>query len=675
MLMMKKMFVLIFMMVMCGGTQKIVCAEKKLIDCDSLEVFNLLVKKSDEFHTTKCSFPTNDNRIEVIAGDDENIKRRIGEGAKSVRVLMHPKVPAFLNKYLQYKKIHGTNLEKSLYANLNLNGFIYRLLHNRPLALYTELDKYMLVKENANDKHIEGYKDFHEKNMIEWNGKYLSEDEINLSSLIEICGHDQFINNLGRYSRGLKTHFLDHVNYGIHIAAVGTCYEKKRNAVNLTIGVKPFEDGEIEKMWLDLLGETSLDQSEERIKNKDRYIRTSKWISELKSNREEILDMTMYKNYMELILDPLLVEANARGKMVGKKSYIRLVGLGLGVWALQSDIQAQLILEVCEKILTEKKFLNISVIECVWFPKKTYNIKNCSIEWSDVEGDYISEKINFGNNEIVISFSKNNFASLLPKDNVDDLLVVTTAWDGGSKLGNEYWVGLTTATGDAAAGANTTGSTTQNTDINPCIYENVMKMQFPEISEAANEENTKKLDFDKAEQKKLENQKKLDEQKKLDLENQEKIDAQKKLEDQQNFDKELGGILQGWANAGFIELLSENNNDEEERKDNLNIENEKKEEELKNTKKFNENEAFIKEQWQKSQLVQKNLNKQLNNINGTGIENNNKQDDRSMIAKFFTCFKTGLRTVAPVVGIGAILAAIYYFCTAHGIGTGMVFGH
>lgn len=73
--------------------------------CSDL-TFASLVEASDKWieETTLQTFPTRNNLIEVIAGDDEDKKSHIVEHAKGSRTLLHKQLVTLLTSFLELKR-------------------------------------------------------------------------------------------------------------------------------------------------------------------------------------------------------------------------------------------------------------------------------------------------------------------------------------------------------------------------------------------------------------------------------------------------------------------------------------------------------------------------------------------------------------------------------------------
>eukprot|EP00091_Calanus_sinicus_P006731 TRINITY_DN17474_c0_g1_i1.p1 TRINITY_DN17474_c0_g1~~TRINITY_DN17474_c0_g1_i1.p1 ORF type:complete len:115 (+),score=28.60 TRINITY_DN17474_c0_g1_i1:153-497(+) len=69
----------------------------------------------------------------------------------------------------------------------------------------------------------------------------------------------------------------------------------------------------------------------------------------------------------------------------------------------------------------------------------------------------------------MIHVSKRDPISNIPEEDKPKLVVAMFAWDGNSYVGNEYWDGMLTASGDPAAASCSFTPELLNPDINPNI--------------------------------------------------------------------------------------------------------------------------------------------------------------------------------------------------------------
>lgn len=90
-------------------------------------------------------------------------------------------------------------------------------------------------------------------------------------------------------------------------------------------------------------------------------------------------------------------------------------------------------------------------------------------EISDIDFMYCDTPNRLSSPSITIQCSHSNPADKLTDKHVNKLLVVMYAWDGNSYLGNAYWDGSLSASGDPAAACCSTIAELQNPLINTHI--------------------------------------------------------------------------------------------------------------------------------------------------------------------------------------------------------------
>ena len=79
----------------------------------------------------------------------------------------------------------------------------------------------------------------------------------------------------------------------------------------------------------------------------------------------------------------------------------------------------------------------------------------------------LQDGADFPGSDIRINFSRRDPFSPLAGADQDKLVVAMFAWDGNSYVGNEYWDGLLSASGDPAAACCSNIPELLNPDINP----------------------------------------------------------------------------------------------------------------------------------------------------------------------------------------------------------------
>jgi len=605
-LMVKKMFVFVVIMAMCGGTQKLLCAEKKeVID------FEKLIVLENNFNDMIYKFPTQDNRLKAIAGDDTVKQQKIVNHAQGVQPLIDPKVFGFIHDVFLYKQKNGSDLEKGLYANMSFSNFVLRLYKDRPLTNYTPSEKYLLQEKNGNglnSSDIVGRSDFDTYNT---SGRYTTRDERMLAGLIGISSEVSFINPGSRRNEGKAAGKGSFMEEGVYAGLVGACFEQKWSiAYQLILRDRlQITDATMKQLWFKLLN-IDKEESNEIIQNALSENDTRRYVEVYVENQQTgqgekcTFDKCIYKRYMELVLRPFFVDGNNRAQKTSQKAYFHIIGLGAGAWGVKNSnrtdscMQDQCIIDVCLKIIEDRDFSDISDLDFSWLNEGVYNIRGKNFEWEGRKSTkFFNEEITLNKNKkIRVRISRRDPAELLVGEDKNKFLVAMYAWDHGSLPGNEYWMGNLNMSGDPAAICCSSAAQMHTPHMNSFFEENIKTFV---------EEN------------------------------------QKKLEEQQRIE------------------------DEKERRENLQIINDRQELAHKIQQNLDNvtNDIGGTDTKTKTSEYEKRT------------ETKSKQDNRWMITKFLTYLKIGPMPVIPVVGMATIFAVICYFCAVHGIGTGMVFGH
>lgn len=404
-----------------------------------LSLFNALVDRLDTFkrEAGMRAYPTVDNNIAVIAGDNDKIKKEIAQHALSARCIMHESTLALMENFINYKREYGkTEKEKAFYRGMNRETFKKRLFTHRPLSFYGANDRYKLRngKEGWGGFENIGTEKENEDLTLE---HYLSYDEMRIAALCGISGKVLFINAGDRYNAGIKSKKDNFQKTGVYTGLVGARFERpelmesshmlvteNQNKKENGYGIKPppphlaYWATYYEEDLFPTFKEAQADRSGRFVQLHNAY-----------------LDTKIYKKRLFKVLLPFLFDAHARGQEAGKKSYCHVVGLGIGVWAIDKKAQANCMVEVY-KLIVQNYFLNgISDIDFSHFP---------------TTGCFKDKQIVRDNgNRIMIHFSKREPADKL-KDATKEL-VAMYAWDGNSYPGNEFYCGALDASGDPAA--------------------------------------------------------------------------------------------------------------------------------------------------------------------------------------------------------------------------------
>merc|ERR1712025_126887 len=184
--------------------------------------------------------------------------------------------------------------------------------------------------------------------------------------------------------------------------------------------------------------------------------------SEAAQNRESLLEVRpgaffnteVYIKRIQITAETFLIEANQRGVNDDKDVFCHVVGLGLGVWQFYSEQGIQYLKAWTRALCNLKDRI----------PK----VKNIDFSWiaEKKEVEELRNGKNFGESDIKITFSRRNPFAKLSGKNKDKLIVAMFAWDGNSYVGNEYWDGMLSASGDPAAACCSLIPELLNPDIN-----------------------------------------------------------------------------------------------------------------------------------------------------------------------------------------------------------------
>ncbi|MGD9592448.1 MAG: DUF4804 domain-containing protein [Candidatus Berkiella sp.] len=422
-------------------------------------------KKAVQRHPT--NFPVDNNRYPALIKTAKKSESDIMRFVNATRPIIHPPLLKLMHDFLAYKKQHGSVIEKKLYQDMTLDQFISRLLTKRPMVFMGPNDTYLLRNRARNAGGFEDIGTLKEKSPLLLQD-YISYDEIQLSAMICVATPSFFINSGERTNQGMPGKTDSFEDSGVMVGIVGArCEVASRNEyahILITPSQNTLENG---------YGKASLfkekhahfakfyDQGD-----KDEYYfpsfeeaqadTTGKYFK-LKDGR--FLNMAAYQKRMRAVIEPFLVEANARGENANQDVFIDASGIGLGVWGVEKEIQTKLQLEVYAQILSQIPLNRITDINFHRFPQISQEI------WP-----LLLEQYPFcdANRKVQIQHIKRNPASRLQGSHQSKLLVNNYAWDGNSQPGNEYWLGgsYLCGSGDPVAACYSQISELQNSLIN-----------------------------------------------------------------------------------------------------------------------------------------------------------------------------------------------------------------
>ncbi|KAI0109773.1 hypothetical protein F4814DRAFT_461032 [Daldinia grandis] len=395
-------------------------------------------------------FPTSANRVINFPPDV------IRQDALDTRIVVHSRFPELVERFLAHKRAHGSSIEKQLYGpNWTWMQQVARLIEKRPLSFFGPSDSTLLRTGQSfqmgtmfwDSIGAEGtpYKPLEE---------YLTYDEIMLGSLMGVSSPSYFINNGARDNNSRPQDAGTFEPRGIIIGLVGPRFERLLHMdSNLILDgvVTRQQHPQLTNLFLDFIGVGAR--------------------SEL---QRENFSIHTYVERIRITADILLLEANERAKDIGRKAYVYIVGLGLGVW-LYDPLQPEL-------------FINAFQASLMFLGPKLTHIRTIDFGWirvaREIQEQVAGIALGLG---ITTIFSKRNPAEKLGETRVNQLLVVSYAWDGNSFPGNEYWEGDLNGSGDTAAACMSTIAELHNPLVNPNFTNRIFVVDSSEKREQGEE--------------------------------------------------------------------------------------------------------------------------------------------------------------------------------------------
>jgi hypothetical protein len=458
------------MIALFAGAQEMLLLSQPLDQISNVnEQFQELIKKSSQFEH-HVSFPTTENRIAVIAGNDLKKQQRIVAHARGTYPIMHQSVHRLINDFLVYKKKQGSVQEENLYRNMTHQDFIIRLLTKRPLMFMNASDDYLLRDGKTRGSAYDAFEligTAHERAPFVLK-EYLSYDEMQIAALLGVSVPTYFINEGDRTNRAVPGKKGSFEEEGVYVGLVGARFEKpefmewkymvvtpSQNTIQRGYGLQNKQAPEKLRIWEAFYNTKFPTFDEVQHDGSGRY---------LKISSDKYLDTLIYQRRMRSVVEPFLLDANERGKQAGKKVYLHAVGLGTGVWAIHAS-QNKVLVEVFAQVMRDHTLSYVGDIDFSWFG-----------DVADCGGVQHGKKFMHHSNDITILFSKRNPAAKLTGAHAGKLLVACYAWDGNAYPGNEYWNGALSASGDPAAICCSTLGELQNPEINQYLLDNIVRI-------------------------------------------------------------------------------------------------------------------------------------------------------------------------------------------------------
>ncbi|CAG0885588.1 unnamed protein product [Darwinula stevensoni] len=400
------------------------------------------LKRSQEFEKG-IPFPVKTNLIEELLKSQDITKDEAERFVTGTRPIVHHEVMLLLDEFLAIKRDLGSRVEQSLYRDMNRDELLTRLFHKRPLMFCGAGDGWKLRDGMAGYGGFETVGTENESPPLVLED-YLSYDEIKLSALVGLSSETAFINDGDRYNKGRKGPPGTFEERGVIVGLVGSRFEipglmewqdlvvdPQQNTPKNGYGAKSDallagadqQTLALKRMWAKFYGVTN--------SNGDYCLPTFTEASSgssdcfLKIQHGTLLNVSAYKKRVRILAETLLLEANARAETTGRRAYVHVVGLGLGVWSL-SPAQDQLYLDSFGEVLQELTLPYVADVDFSW------------IKGQKLAGICSGESTRHG---VKVHLSKRNPQGKLTGENEGKLLVVSYAWDGNAFPGNEYWNG------------------------------------------------------------------------------------------------------------------------------------------------------------------------------------------------------------------------------------------
>ena len=322
--------------------------------------------------------------------------------------------------------LHLHSFHREFYKDKSVFDLINKLLQNRPVVFMSPSDSFRLDNRVAGFGGFEGIgRDGFKKAHFTLD-KLNSYDEMRLAALVSVSSHSHFINRGDRNNCGQQGTGGDHEVEGVIVGQVGARFERFGQMDWQDCGVSREQNtaargygresaghrADLLRAWARLWGMEYFPLYEEIGNNAQGF--------EAVRSTHSFLNKNVYKKRIEMLAQVLLVEASHRAKEEGKRAYVVIVGLGLGVWMLSGQAQTPLYLRAwldAALSLSEGVREGISVMDFTHI--------------SPVLGE-VNHGSKIPGTDITVKFSKRGLHERVPEGL---LLVCNFAWDSNSAPG------------------------------------------------------------------------------------------------------------------------------------------------------------------------------------------------------------------------------------------------
>ena len=413
-----------------------------------------LVSASNQFFRRNkgCKVQTTANMIANLRPYAATIERF----ANQAYPVIHECCVQLLADFLEHKREHGSSVERACYEGMAVAGLLDRLVRKRPLAFLTAVDSW-LTKDGEHgaggwgEVGTEQQGAAHPALTLD---TFLSYDEVKLSALLQLSAPSVTINSGGRDNVGRAAAPGTFLDTAVYVGAVGARFEvagrmeyqdmlvtRRQNTAEAGYGDRNDTDTLL-KIFAKFYGKNNFSTYDEATKCPELFKATD-------FSGSKLLDVEVYTKRIQVTAETFLLEAEHRGSVEDRAVYCHVVGLGLGVWQTCAE-QGEYFLRAWVRALQQLTLPHVKTINFSWIAKS----KNPHL-FDDVTKRGVD-----------VVFSRRDPFDLEVGSAKDELVVAMFAWDGNSYVGNEYWQGLLSASGDPAAASCSTIPELLNPDIN-----------------------------------------------------------------------------------------------------------------------------------------------------------------------------------------------------------------
>ena len=198
---------------------------------------------------------------------------------------------------------------------------------------------------------------------------------------------------------------------------------------------------------------------------RERYYEKRGW-----GMNHDFLDRQMFSDRIRISMELFLFDADRRAEEYKKANntksgaFCHIVGLGTGVWSFSKSEQDRIIVHVTRDIVRNTHLPNVDKIYFAWMHADCMTVSEDNPQSIFGDEKFVMDKSNA--HKIDIEIGRRNPADPLTGAYKDCLNVSMYAWDSNSFPGNEYYLGMLSASGDPAAASCSTISYVQNSEIN-----------------------------------------------------------------------------------------------------------------------------------------------------------------------------------------------------------------